>query len=261
MSKKLYEENNVRDIADAIREQNGTQNSYTVAQMGNAVRAIKAHPDLEALSVTENGNYVPSAGKDGFSHVIVNVSGGGGELPTRPALPDTYQEVQYVHFNSAYFTVTSVPFYVGIIMLEAEYDEGTSGILCGYRVSSASQADFNLGTGGWYLRAGGSFMDASSSKSGNTVVAKGLLTLTDSIGSTRHFYVGNYNPHGGSGSNLPFSGKMLYFAILKPVSNEWAMYCIPCYRKSDNVVGMYDAVNSTFYTPPSGTFTAGPDVN
>lgn len=73
MSKKLYEETNIRDIASAIREQNGTQDSYTVAQMGNAVRAIKTQPDLEVLNATENGNYLPSAGKDGFSSVAVNV--------------------------------------------------------------------------------------------------------------------------------------------------------------------------------------------
>lgn len=78
MSKKLYEENNVRDIADAIREQNGTQNSYTVAQMANAILQLHGEPNLETLTATENGNYFPSAGKDGFSSVAVNVSGGGG---------------------------------------------------------------------------------------------------------------------------------------------------------------------------------------
>lgn len=73
MSKKLYEETNIQDIADAIREKNGSQNTYTVAQMGDAVRAIHADPVLESLSVTENGNYLPSAGKDGFSEVAVAV--------------------------------------------------------------------------------------------------------------------------------------------------------------------------------------------
>lgn len=75
--KKMYEEESIRDIADAIREQNGTQNSYTIAQMANAIRAIKTQPDLEVLNATENGNYLPSAGKDGFSSVSVNVEGGG----------------------------------------------------------------------------------------------------------------------------------------------------------------------------------------
>ena len=43
---------------------------------------------------------------------------------------------------------------------------------------------------------------------------------------------------------------------------------IPCYRKSDNQVGIYDVVAGTFYTPTLitisgvlGSVTAGPDVN
>lgn len=43
---------------------------------------------------------------------------------------------------------------------------------------------------------------------------------------------------------------------------------IPCYRKSDNVIGMYDLcgsicsrTNTPFYISPYGTFTKGPDVN
>ena len=36
---------------------------------------------------------------------------------------------------------------------------------------------------------------------------------------------------------------------------------VPCYRKSDNVVGLYDLVYDVFYTTPTGSFTAGPDVS
>lgn len=36
---------------------------------------------------------------------------------------------------------------------------------------------------------------------------------------------------------------------------------IPCYRKSDNVIGLYDIVNNTFYTNSgSWSFTKGPNV-
>lgn len=35
---------------------------------------------------------------------------------------------------------------------------------------------------------------------------------------------------------------------------------IPCYRKKDNVVGMYDKVTNEFLTPTGGAFVAGPDV-
>ena len=40
MANKLYEESNIKDIADAIREKNGSTDTYTVAQMGSAIRNI-----------------------------------------------------------------------------------------------------------------------------------------------------------------------------------------------------------------------------
>ena len=37
---------------------------------------------------------------------------------------------------------------------------------------------------------------------------------------------------------------------------------VPCYRKSDNKLGLYDIVNGKFYTNQgTGEFTAGPDVD
>ena len=42
MADKLYEENSIRDIADAIREKNGTSDTYTVAEMGEAIRGIES---------------------------------------------------------------------------------------------------------------------------------------------------------------------------------------------------------------------------
>ncbi len=78
MSKKIYEESNIQDIASAIRAKNGTQNTYTTGQMAEAIRNIETQPDLEELSASENGTYTPSSGKDGFSRVNVNVQSGGG---------------------------------------------------------------------------------------------------------------------------------------------------------------------------------------
>lgn len=41
MAKKLYTEESIADIADAIREKNGEATKYKVAEMGDAVRAIQ----------------------------------------------------------------------------------------------------------------------------------------------------------------------------------------------------------------------------
>jgi len=95
MSKKLYEESNVRGIADAIREQNGTQDSYTVAQMGNAIRAIHTQPNLETLNATQNGTYTPPSGVDGYSRVTVNVSGGGSSNDNYIINPDNVYAIQH----------------------------------------------------------------------------------------------------------------------------------------------------------------------
>lgn len=47
MSKKLYEEAAVQDIADAIREKTGGAETYKIAQMGDAVRGIPGSPIVD----------------------------------------------------------------------------------------------------------------------------------------------------------------------------------------------------------------------
>lgn len=42
MAKKLYEETNIQDIANAIREKNGTESTYKTSEMGNAIREIES---------------------------------------------------------------------------------------------------------------------------------------------------------------------------------------------------------------------------
>lgn len=55
-------------------------------------------------------------------------------------------------------------------------------------------------------------------------------------------------------------GKMYYFRKYNN-NNELLMYLIPCYRKADNVIGMYDLVNGVFYTNQgTGTFLKGNNV-
>ena len=60
MANKLYQESAIQDIAAAIREKNGTADTYKVADMGNAVRSIQGgNKDIptyhyaEALRVAE----------------------------------------------------------------------------------------------------------------------------------------------------------------------------------------------------------------
>lgn len=79
MANKLYEEENIKDIAEAIREKNGTVNTYTVAQMGDAIRDLSVGSSdgsitpTGSITITENGTYNVA----NYVSAVVNVSGGG----------------------------------------------------------------------------------------------------------------------------------------------------------------------------------------
>ena len=54
--------------------------------------------------------------------------------------------------------------------------------------------------------------------------------------------------------------RIYYFKLYQ--SNICTRDMVPCYRKSDGVIGMYDKVNSVFYTNSgTGVFTKGTDIN
>lgn len=79
MSKKLYEESNIAAIADAIRAKNGSQDTYTTAEMADAIEDIETGGILITKSISENGTYnaLLDDNADGYSQVSVNVPSGG----------------------------------------------------------------------------------------------------------------------------------------------------------------------------------------
>lgn len=62
-------------------------------------------------------------------------------------------------------------------------------------------------------------------------------------------------------STYTFSGKIYSLQILNDNTRQVILDVVPCYRKSDNEIGMYDLVTNTFFTNQgTGTFSKGNDV-
>lgn len=73
--KVLVSENNLTNIANAIRGKNGTTTTYKPSEMAAAITAISGggEPTIESLNITSNGTYTAPEGIDGYSPVTVNV--------------------------------------------------------------------------------------------------------------------------------------------------------------------------------------------
>lgn len=62
-------------------------------------------------------------------------------------------------------------------------------------------------------------------------------------------------------SYSPFAGR-IYSVVIEDMTGNALMELVPCYRKNDSVIGMYERVTGVFYTNAGsfGTFTKGADV-
>lgn len=79
MSNVLVQESSLQDIANAIRSKNGSQNTYTPAQMAAAIRAISGggNAALGERTITLNGTFSASSDNlDGYDVVTTNVHPG-----------------------------------------------------------------------------------------------------------------------------------------------------------------------------------------
>ena len=61
----------------------------------------------------------------------------------------------------------------------------------------------------------------------------------------------------GNGRRL--NGKIYYFKLIDKTTGEVVSYLIPCYRKSDDVIGLYDVVTGIFHAKAG--FEKGNDVD
>ena len=204
-------------------------------------------------------------------------------------LPSEYQEVEYLESSGTQYLNINIRLSVAWdfdIKFYAKSPVQTSsgyGCIFGCRYASGDR-DYQLSTYGTYTggvmrwgnatgagSSGGSMSDPGIVR--NTVQTCSLKNkvFTQAGGGTEVIKGDNYAAPAdcylfGLNNNGTFtqagSGCRIYYAKFWSRENELVRDLVPCKRKSDSVLGMYDRIDKIFFTNAgSGTFTAGPNVN
>ena len=209
---------------------------------------------------------------------MMNSVASGGRLPSE------YQECEYIESSGTQYINSGIKlqFEYGFdVKFYTKSNVGATnyGCIFGSRLSSGNRDyqltgyDNHTNTGS--LRWGGAEGGVSGAKpyivqytiqecslhngvftdcNGNTKT----LTKTH-IESSVNAYLFGLNNNGGFTQSG--SGCRIYYLKLYDDTDTLIRDFIPCYRKADDVIGLYDLVYGTFYTNQgSGTFTKGGDV-
>lgn len=193
-----------------------------------------------------------------------------------PPLPSAYQRVEWIGgTGTQYLLINSAPLKADYIETEiaCEFANNDEYFVCGYGWNTNNN---KFGIGGHYntqfhIAFGGlatnvpPYMATTYDNDFHTwTYENGVFEIVDKS-DIRDV---SYRTYGDDstrkirifkGYSATLSGKIKYF--IQKRNGEEIVNLIPCYRKSDNVIGMYDTVTQTFYTNAgTGTFTKGQDV-
>lgn len=205
---------------------------------------------------------------------------GGGRLPSE------YQEVEYLNGGgTAYILFDFLSTYINPVFYVDYYAHTQSGGVFGstdyvqlynYGILQGHQSSFavRLGSGTAYVNTG--FTPAND----NIISEQGERAIVEIFVRTKLAKVNGqqlvwYNTpstptipnkiplfirYWGGSYDAGYGGDIYEFCV-KDENGDYYAQLIPCYRKADNVAGMYDLVNDVFYiNAGSGSFIIGPDV-
>ena len=206
-------------------------------------------------TIAYNGTYgeLPTPIRDGYTFIGWSYK----------RLPSAYQEVEYIEFNEGNYIDTGVIPSNHTTEIKFDFNNyysneclfGTnSGDL--YYHFTAYNSKYYWGTSGREIN-NGSWTAGSHTliynESNNAIKLDGVpLGSGREITSTTNLWIGKKK----TANNL--QGKVYYVKIIDKTTGNLIRYMIPCYRISDNAIGMYDLVNGVFYeNAGSGQFDMG----
>ena len=198
----------------------------------------------------------------------------------RNRLPSAYQEVEYIASTGTQAILTDIPCQLPLKTdIDIMFTTNNNSYFCGtqyggVRICSGGnysryihwafrkyQNDGNIDTNVRYLLST-TLENGNQSvrKDGNAVISK-TLALTEAELSRMSGNLGLFAMwYNDTQSFTQFAKARCYGVKISSADNLLGDF-IPCYRKSDGEIGMYDTVSKTFYTNAgTGTFLKGADV-
>ena len=187
-------------------------------------------------------------------------------------LPAAYQEVEYLQSSGTQWIDTGVAGSnnIGYVFDYMPLNVSTEKAIFGEGQGNA-RCCFHIG-GRWYPYWGASqnttgavantrYVLSYNAQNDRAFKVDGTSKLTfsgsPSVGSNTAWLFNVNNPTWGTG----YGASMRLYSCQMYDGSTMVRDFVPCYRKSDNVAGLYDLVNKVFYTNAgSGSFTVGGNV-
>lgn len=222
----------------------------------------------------------------------INLGGGGlskvylWDEQIRPSsrLPSAYQEVEYISNNGTAYIRTSFEVWTWhIYKAKIMYlTMGTWDSFWWYKWSGTSSDrlfawkssgdcwaiwawSYSIDRGYWSASSNTEYEIEAQLYNWNQKLIVGGVTIFSYSAtysySTWYSVCIFWNPEPNKSINIRANSRIYYFQLYDS-SNNLELDLVPCYRKSDSVIWMYDLVNDQFYTNSwAGIFSKGNDVN
>ena len=243
----------------------GTQNLPTIANYALIIDLTEI--GLDNLTAQEFYNkynkYFPliATGEE------ITIDDKAGQVSLKKSLPDEYQEVEYIEgdggqympvINNLNNRAINGNLTVGYKFQATVHDRAMyfSTITCNLSSGQAYSLGYINANSYLYIRWN-QMVNSNTQVVGYQVGDIVEVIRTNNVETILETY--SLFTHGNS-STLTWKGR-IYKYWLK-LDSKYLFNWIPCYRKSDNVIGLYDLVSGTFSTNiGTGTFLKGPNVN
>lgn len=190
-----------------------------------------------------------------------------------PRLPSAYQEVEYIQSSGTQYIILPNNLNCDSFELECQYlDSVGEQCVIGDYSSGDNRWEIFCNTNRPYYNIWTTYNSQSTTAGTISAVMRAILnysytsnelvvtdgTNTNTISKTLNAqpkYLFTYAPSS-------YLAKVKVFSLKFSKNGSIILNMIPCYRKSDNVIGLYDLVGKQFYTNQgTGTFLKGNNVN